>query len=42
MREQLLCQEVPQPPPGVSTNLPAVSEDKPKTNRDRLADSPKQ
>ena len=37
MREQFLCQEVPQPPPGVSTNLPSLSKDKPFTNRERLA-----
>lgn len=37
VREQFLCQEVPQPPPGVSTNLPALSKAKPQTNRDRLA-----
>jgi len=36
VREQFLCQEVPQPPPGVSTNLPALTKDKPQTNRDRL------
>lgn len=37
VREQFLCQEVPQPPPGVSTNLPALSKNKPQTTRDRLA-----
>jgi hypothetical protein len=37
VREQFLCQEVPQPPPGVNTNLPPVTADKPQTNRDRLA-----
>jgi hypothetical protein len=37
VREQFLCQEVPQPPPGVSTNLPALSKEKPMTNRERLA-----
>lgn len=37
VREQFLCQEVPQPPPGVSTNLPPLSAAKPQTNRDRLA-----
>lgn len=36
VREQFLCQEVPQPPPGVSTSLPPLSEAKPQTNRDRL------
>jgi len=38
VREQLLCQHVPDPPPGVNTNLPEVSEDKPKTNRERMAE----
>ncbi len=37
VREQLLCQHVPPPPPGVDTNLPALSEDKPLTNKERLA-----
>ncbi len=37
VREQFLCQDVPQPPPGVSTNLPALSKDQPQTNRQRLA-----
>lgn len=37
IREQLLCQHVPPPPPGVDTNLPALSEDKPLTNKERLA-----
>ncbi len=36
IREQFLCQEVPQPPPGVSTNLPVLSKEKPQTNRERL------
>jgi len=36
VREQLLCQHVPDPPPGVDTNLPPVTESKPKTNRERL------
>jgi len=36
VREQFLCQDVPQPPPGVSTNLPALTKEKPQTNRDRL------
>ena len=35
VREHFLCQNVPPPPPGVDTNLPAVS-DKPLTNRERL------
>lgn len=37
IREQLLCQHVPPPPPGVDTNLPALSDDKPLTNKERLA-----
>ncbi len=36
VREQLLCQHVPPPPPGVDTNLPVLSEDKPLTNKERL------
>jgi hypothetical protein len=38
IREQILCQHVPDPPPGVNTNLPEVSEDKPKTNRERMSE----
>ena len=37
VREQFLCQDVPQPPPGVSTNLPVLTKEKPQTNRERLA-----
>jgi len=37
VREQFLCQHVADPPPGVNTNLPPVTEAKPVTNRDRLA-----
>jgi len=36
VREQFLCQAVPQPPPGVNTNLPPQNEEKPMTNRERL------
>lgn len=36
VREQFLCQHVPDPPPGVNTNLPAVTADNPQTNRDRV------
>ena len=36
VREQFLCQHVADPPPGVNTNLPAVTEAKPETNRDRM------
>jgi len=38
VREQFLCQKVPDPPPGVDTNLPAVTEANPKTNRDRMTE----
>jgi hypothetical protein len=37
VREQFLCQHVADPPPGVNTNLPPVTEETPMTNRDRLA-----
>jgi hypothetical protein len=33
VREQLLCQHVPPPPPGVNTTLPEPTEDKPRTRR---------
>jgi hypothetical protein len=33
VREQLLCQHVPPPPPGVNTTLPEPSEDAPRTRR---------
>lgn len=36
VREQFLCQDVPQPPPGVSTNLPPLNREKPVTTRERL------
>jgi hypothetical protein len=36
VREQFLCQQVPPPPPGVDTNLPAVEESRPVTNRERM------
>jgi hypothetical protein len=38
VREQFLCQHVADPPPGVNTNLPEISEAKPQTNRERLAE----
>ena len=38
IREQFLCQHVPPPPPGVDTNLPLVSPEKPMTTRQRLAE----
>ncbi len=37
VREQFLCQHVPDPPPGANANLPPLSESKPQTNRERLA-----
>lgn len=37
VREQFLCQHVPDPPPGTNSNLPALTEDKPQTNRQRLS-----
>jgi hypothetical protein len=37
VREQFLCQHVADPPPGVNTNLPPVTQAKPVTNRERLA-----
>jgi hypothetical protein len=36
IREQFLCQHVSEPPPGVNTNLPPISEAKPQTNRERM------
>jgi hypothetical protein len=38
VREQFLCQHVPEPPPGVNTNLPPVTEARPQTNRERMAE----
>jgi hypothetical protein len=37
VREQFLCQHVADPPPGVNTNLPPVTQAKPVTNRDRMS-----
>ena len=37
VREQFLCQHVADPPPGVNTNLPPLSEARPMTNRERMA-----
>ncbi len=37
VREQFLCQHVADPPPGVNTNLPPITEAKPMTNRERLS-----
>jgi hypothetical protein len=38
VREQFLCQHVPDPPAGVNTNLPPVTEARPQTNRDRMSE----
>jgi len=38
IREQLLCQHVPPPPPNVDTNLPESSFDKPSTRRQRMTE----
>ena len=38
VREQFLCQHVPDPPPGVNTNLPPVTQAKPQTNRERMSE----
>lgn len=38
IREQLLCQHVPPPPPGVVTTLPEPSMDKPRTKRQLLTE----
>jgi hypothetical protein len=38
VREQFLCQHVPDPPPGVNTNLPEATPERPMTNRDRLGE----
>src|SRR6266851_1636736 len=38
VREQFLCQHVPDPPAGVNTNLPPVTEAMPQTNRDRMSE----
>jgi hypothetical protein len=36
VREQFLCQQVLDPPPGTNSNLPPLRADRPQTNRDRL------
>jgi hypothetical protein len=36
IRQQLLCQQVPPPPPNVDTSLPEATEDKPLTRRQRM------
>ena len=37
VREHFLCQNVPPPPPGVSTTLPPITDATPMTNRERLS-----
>ena len=37
VREHFLCQIVPPPPPGVSTTLPTLMEERPMSNRERLS-----
>jgi hypothetical protein len=37
VREQFLCQHVADPPPGVNTNLPPITQARPLSNRERLA-----
>jgi hypothetical protein len=36
VRENFLCQQVPNPPPGTNMNLPPLDESKPLTNKERL------
>jgi hypothetical protein len=36
IRERFLCQQVPQPPPGVNSNPPVQKKEKPMTNRELL------
>jgi hypothetical protein len=38
VREQLLCQHVPPPPPNVNTTLPDPTEEKPSTRRQRMTE----
>jgi hypothetical protein len=38
IREQFLCQHVPDPPAGVNTNLPPPMEARPQTNRERMSE----
>src|SRR4030095_15252690 len=37
VREQLLCQHVPNPPPGVNTQVPEPTPDRPLARRQRVA-----
>jgi Protein of unknown function (DUF1588)/Protein of unknown function (DUF1585)/Protein of unknown function (DUF1592) len=36
VREQLLCQKIPSPPPGTNMNLPSADESKPQSTKERL------
>jgi hypothetical protein len=36
IRQQFLCHEIPDPPPGTNSNLPPVTAARPETNRERL------
>ncbi len=38
VRDHLLCQTIPDPPPGTNSTLPEVTADQPRANRDRLAE----
>lgn len=38
VRDRLLCQVVPDPPPGTNSTLPEVTADRPRTNRERLSE----
>jgi hypothetical protein len=38
IRQQFLCHEIPDPPPGTNSNLPPVTAARPQTNRERLKD----
>ena len=38
IREQLLCQHIPNPPPGVNTQVPEPTPDKPRARRQRMQD----
>ncbi len=38
VRDHLLCQTIPDPPPGTNSTLPEVTAEKPRTNRERLSE----
>ena len=38
VREHFLCQKIPDPPPGTNSNLPTVTADHPRSNRERLGE----